>query len=315
MRVLVLGAGATGGYYGARLAEAGCDVTFLVRPARAEKLSRTGLILRSPVGDAHIPSPQIITKATEAFDLIILSCKAYDLDQSIATIKPAVGEKSMIIPILNGLKHLEALNQHLGAEHVLGGTCYISSTLDFDGAIIEFSKTQTFMFGERNGGSSKRCEEIAELMSQAKFTAKLSDNIMLDMWQKFVANTTVAGITCLMRNNVGNIISAPGGKELVTRLFNECAMVAESYGFSPRPEFKENHLKMLTSDPNSELKASMLRDIERGAATEGDHVLGDMVARAEKNGIDVPTVRAAYCNVKAYDIARSKSLKVPAGVH
>jgi 2-dehydropantoate 2-reductase len=315
MRVLVLGAGATGGYYGARLLEAGRDVTFLVRPARAEKLSRTGLILRSPEGDFHFPSPPVITKATEPFDLIILSCKAYDLEQSISAIAPAVGEGSVVIPILNGLKHLEILDEHLGAEHILGGTCYISSTLDPEGAIIEFSKTRTFIFGEREGGASPRCQQIAELMTPAKFITKASDNVMLDMWQKFVANTTVAGVTCLMRNNIGNTISAPGGKELVIQMFQECTAVADSYGFMPKQEFAENHLKLLTEDPNSELKASMLRDIERGAATEGDHVLGDMVARAQKNKIDVPLVRMAYCSVKAYDINRSKSLKTPVGVH
>lgn len=179
MRVLVVGAGATGGYFGARMAEAGRDVTFLVRPARAEKLAAEGLQVLSPVGDYRIAAPQTVTAAeldaAGPFDLVLLSCKAYDLDTAIADVAPAVGPGTAVVPILNGMRHLDALDARFGAERVLGGSCSIVATLTKSGEIRQMSELHTLTYGERDGARSARVEAIEELMQGVKFQARLSE--------------------------------------------------------------------------------------------------------------------------------------------
>ncbi|MDF2601030.1 MAG: 2-dehydropantoate 2-reductase, partial [Methylobacterium brachiatum] len=202
MRTLIVGAGATGGYYGARLAESGADVTFLVRPARAEKLAANGLVLRSPLGDLHLAAPPTVTADTlvqaGAFDLVLLSCKAYDLDSAIADLAPAVGPQTAILPLLNGMSHLDALDAKFGPERVLGGSCAIAATLAPDGAIRHMSELCSITYGERDGSRSTRIEAIDDLMRGLKFQARLSDVILVEMWEKWVFLATLAGATTLM---------------------------------------------------------------------------------------------------------------------
>src|SRR5580700_8482441 len=135
MRILVVGAGAMGGYFGGRLLEAGRDVTFLVRPRRAAQLAKTGLLIRSPFGDASLPEPPTVTADAlrEPFGLIILSCKAYDLESAADSFAPAVGADTAILPLLNGMAHVDYLVARFGGTAALGGQCVISTTLDADG--------------------------------------------------------------------------------------------------------------------------------------------------------------------------------------
>jgi 2-dehydropantoate 2-reductase len=163
MRFLVVGAGATGGYFGGRLFEAGRDVTFLVRPSRAARLAATGLSITSPAGNVHLTSPPTVLAADlrEPFDVVILSCKAYDLDGAMESIAPAVGPGTAIIPLLNGMRHLETLDARFGPERVLGGSCFISVKLDEAGRIAHVSDVHRLVFGERRGGRSPRVDAIA----------------------------------------------------------------------------------------------------------------------------------------------------------
>ena len=137
MRVLILGAGGTGGYFGGRLFEAGCDVTFLVRPARAERLRTQGLVIKSPLGDARLAVPVIASDSLAAdYDLVLLSCKAYDLADAVQTIAPAMQRPGVtLLPLLNGLAHFDVLDSAFGAQKVLGGLCHISATLNAAGEI------------------------------------------------------------------------------------------------------------------------------------------------------------------------------------
>src|SRR5690606_12276361 len=156
MRILILGAGGTGGYFGGRLAQAGIDVTFLVRANRAAQLERDGLVIRSPLGDAALPVAHVTAEALPAlarerpFDLVILSCKAYDLDGSIDAIAPAVGAGTTVMPILNGLRHYAALDARFGRDAVLGGLCFISATKADDGDLVQLDKPARLTLGERD---------------------------------------------------------------------------------------------------------------------------------------------------------------------
>ena len=288
MRVLVIGAGALGGYYGACLVRAGADVTFLVRSARAEQLRRDGLQGREPARRfrraAEDPPGNDLK---EPFDVVLVGVKAYSLDDAMAQFAPAVGANTMILPILNGLKHIEALTARFGAEHVLGGLANVSAGLDADGRVVQFMANQTIVFGETKGSLSERVLALEKLLQVPGIDVRASEAIMQDMWEKFVQLSTLAGITCLMRASIGDILAVPNGEQSIFRLFAECCAVATASGFEPRAPFIEFDRKLFTT-ADSPLKASMLRDIERGSTTEAEHILGDMANRARALGIETP---------------------------
>jgi 2-dehydropantoate 2-reductase len=232
MRILVVGAGATGGYFGGRLLQAGRDVTFLVRPARAASLAERGLTIRSPLGDFRLPAPPTVTddRLAASFDLVLLSCKAYDLDGAMASFAAAVGPRTAILPLLNGMRHLDLLAGRFGAERLIGGVCVISATLDPDGDIAHLNDLHSLTFGEVDGKRSARIEAIASTLSEAGFEARLSDAIRREMWEKWILIASAAGITCLMRAAIGDIVAA-GAANLAAGLLDECAAVAAAEAF------------------------------------------------------------------------------------
>jgi len=307
MRVLVIGAGALGGYYGACLVRAGADVTFLVRSARAEQLRRDGLRVVSPHGDFAVqPKILLANELKEPFDVVLVGVKAYSLDDAMSQFAPAVGASTMILPILNGLKHIDALTARFGAEHVLGGLANVSAGLDADGRVVQFMANQTIVFGETKGALSERVLALEKLIRVPGIDVRASDAIMQDMWEKFVQLSTLAGITCLMRASIGDILTVPKGEELIFRLFAEHCAVATASGFAPRAPFIEFDRKLFTT-ANSPLKASMLRDIERGSTTEAEHILGDMANRARALGIETPSLDFARAHVAAYEVGRQRA--------
>jgi 2-dehydropantoate 2-reductase len=303
MRILVVGAGAVGGYFGGRLLQAGRDVTFLVRPRRAAELAKHGLTIQSPVGDFHRASPPIVLQEnlTELFDLVVLSCKAFDLEGAMTSFAKAVGPATAILPLLNGMRHIDRLVERFGAEHVLGGQCAISTTLGADGAVVHLNDWHALSFGELDGSRSPRIETIAAAILNAGFDARVADNIGQEMWEKWVFIATAAGITCLMRASVGDYVAA-GAADLALGLLNECASIAAAQGFPLREPALERGRTALTA-AGSPLKASMLRDIEAGKPVEGDQILGDLLRRAAKP--DAPSLlRIATLHVKAYEAGR-----------
>ncbi|MGZ5881900.1 MAG: ketopantoate reductase family protein, partial [Xanthobacteraceae bacterium] len=236
MRILVVGAGAIGGYFGGRLLEAGRDVTFLVRPRRAAELAAAGLVIKSPNGDVTLKNPPAVQadKLAEKFDVVLLSCKAFDLDDAIKSFAPAVGPQTSIIPLLNGMLHLDVLDAKFGSERVLGGLCAIAVTLNDKREVVQLQPMQSLTFGERDGKQSDRVRAIAEVMASGKFGAVASETILQDMWEKWVFLASLAASTSLMRASVGHILSAPGGKDFILGTLDECSAVAEAEGYAPR---------------------------------------------------------------------------------
>jgi 2-dehydropantoate 2-reductase len=304
MRILVVGAGAIGGYFGGRLSAAGRDVTFLVRARRAAQLAKTGLVIRSPAGNVELTSPPTVAAENlrEPHDLILLSSKAYDLDSAIESFAPAVGPNTAILPLLNGMAHIDKLNARFGAGAVLGGQCLISSTLDAEGRILHLSPMQYLSFGEQNGTKSARAQAILAALSGAGFDTNLSTAIMQEMWEKWAFIATGAGITCLMRAAFGDIVAA-GAVDLTTGMYDECCAIAAANGFPPSKATIERSLGMFTA-AGSTISASMLRDIERGAPIEADHVVGDLLRRC--GSTNPALLRIAYAHLKAYEARRSR---------
>ncbi len=308
MRILVVGAGALGGYFGGCLIRAGRDVTFLVRSRRAEQLARQGLRIVSPHGDFTIPAATVLAGGIrQPFDLILVGVKSYSLDEAMDDFAAAVGPTTMILPILNGMGHLDRLSARLGADHVLGGMANISASIDAEGRIVQFFPIHDLLFGEILGGFSDRTRALEACFDSVGFNGRASDGIMQDMWEKFVQLGLGAGITCLMRASIGDILAAPGGREAMFQIFDECCAIATASGFKPRPAFIEFDTALITT-VGSPLKWSMLRDIERGSTTEGEHILGDMVARAHALGIPAPVINLARTHVAAYEIGRLRTV-------
>jgi 2-dehydropantoate 2-reductase len=310
MRILVVGAGAIGGYFGGRLIEAGRDVTFLVRPRRAAELASTGLTIKSAAGNLTVPAPPTILadKLKDHFDLILLSCKAYDLDGAIDSFAPAVGPATAILPLLNGMRHLDILEARCGGQAVLGGQCYIAATLDENRAIVHLNTDHELSFGERDGNRSDRIGAIAGEMAGVLFKARASEQILQEMWEKWVFLATLAGGTCLMRATIGDIVASPGGRDFMLGLLAECGTVAQANRHPPRTAVMDRFRAALTA-PSSSLTASMLRDIERRAPIEADHIVGDLIRRGGEDGGrsgGMPLLRLAFTHLKAYE-ARARA--------
>jgi 2-dehydropantoate 2-reductase len=307
MRILIVGAGAIGGYFGGRLLEAARDVTFLVRAGRAQELERDGLIVRSPLGNIDYPAPPHVPsqELSTPYDLIILSCKAYDLDAAMESFAAAVGPETLILPLLNGMAHLDRLAARFGSANVLGGQCLISLDRDASGTIVHLNDTNQLTFGELDGQATARIQCVVNALAGAGFEANLSSNILQEMWEKWCFIATGAGITGAMRSAIGDVLAADG-ESLVLKLLEECTEVAAKAGYPVRPNVHERFVKILTM-PGSTMTASMLRDIERGAAIEVEHVLGDLVARRDALGLvsaDPSVLEFAYIHLKAYEVRR-----------
>jgi 2-dehydropantoate 2-reductase len=310
MRILIVGAGAIGGYFGGRLLQAGRDVTFLVRPRRAAQLANAGLSIRSPRGDVDIAAPIVTADQLRTrYDLVVLSCKAYDLGEAMESFAPAVGPDTAILPLLNGMAHLDLLERRFGAAAVLGGQCLISATLDGEGRVVHLGDVHSLSFGARDGTHSLRLEAVARCLAGANFDSRLSAAILQEMWEKWVFIATGAGITCLMRATVGDIVAASAA-DLAAALLEECAAIARQQGFAPSEASLQRSRAAFTT-AGSGLTASMLRDVERGARTEFDHVLGDLLRRGAALG-GHSLLRIAHAHLAAYEARRSRTQAVPA---
>lgn len=306
MRILVVGAGAVGGYFGGRLTASGQDVTFLVRSERAAKLATAGLTIKSKCGNVTIKPRTVVAGTLDSvFDVILLACKAYNLVEAIDALAPAVTAKSLILPLLNGMRHFDLLDERFGSNCVLGGHCLISTTLDPNGCVIHLNDTHTLAFGERDGKCSTRVSDIARGMEDANFVSQTSENIIREMWEKWVFLSAFAGITSLMRAPIGDIVAA-GGAVSALGMLDECKMIATEMGYVPRPEFLDWACDTLTLEKSS-ASASMLRDIECGRPTECAHILGDIISRGEEVGLNSPLLRMAYVHLQAYESQRRQS--------
>lgn len=303
VRALVVGAGSVGGYFGGRLAAAGRDVTFLVRPHRATQLA-DGLTIISKGQETIIPV-KVITRGEAAgeFDVILVAVKAYQLDAAIADFGAYVSERSMILPVLNGMKHVDILRSRFGAPHVIGGVAKIASSLDEWGRILDQADFRDLAYGEWSGERSGRILAVDQFMIGAGFEARLSADIERDMWEKWAMLASLGAITCLMDGDIGQVARASGGIDLVKGLFGE---VVAAIGAAWRPlsdPFKAQVLSLLT-DRGSSLTSSMYRDLKGGYRVEADQIIGDLVMRAAEKGIATPLLSAVLTRLKVYEQRR-----------
>ncbi len=318
LKILVLGAGATGGYFGGRLAQAAhlgksdIDVSFLVRPRRAETLKARGLNVESPQGSFDIPVRTVLhTELKPEYDLVLLSCKAYDLESSILAIYPGMRPDTCVLPVLNGLAHFDRLDREFGALRVLGGCCHIAGNLTPEGLVRQMTELQRITFGLRPQNSAAGqaiLNALADAFRQTPVDLRHSDQVLQEIWEKFVLLATLAGMTCLMRGAVGDIVATDEGTTLMQGMLAECERAATHAGHASRPQVHAATAKLL-STRDSTFTASMLRDLESGGRTEGAHIVGDMLARARAAGSSARLLAIAWAHLQAREarLARERS--------
>ena len=304
MKILIVGAGSTGGYFGARLTQAGRDVTFLVRPARAAALRATGLQVLSPRGNFSVePRLVLASEIDQPFDIVLVTVKAFGLPAAIEDFAPAVGPETMILPVLNGMKHIDDLQARFGPERVVGGVCRVSTMLDAQGRIVHLAPLHELVYGELDGHSTARIEALHAFLSDAGFDAQLSSHIAQDLWNKWILLATLGGLCTLARGNIGEIVASDGGVDLANAFLAEAAAVASAAGFPPSAASLAFIAGVLTA-PGSPMTSSMYRDLISGGRVEADQILGDLRARACQAGISTPLVSAAYIQLDVYQRRR-----------
>jgi 2-dehydropantoate 2-reductase len=304
MRMLVLGAGALGGYYGGRALEKGLDVTFLVRPRRAEQLARHGLVVESASGDIRRPV-STIAQAGPGFDVVLLTAKAYDLESAMAAIAPAVEAGAAVLPVLNGMQHMDRLTEAFGRDRVWGGLAQISATLGTDGVIRQTGRWARLVWGEQDGRMDGKAAALAALLgSQPGFECSAVPDIAQRMWEKMVFIATLAGATVLFRAAVGDIQRAGGGP-LMEALLERNAAAAASRGHAPS-EAALKAARTALGDRESVITASLLKDLEGGGPNEADQILGFMADLARAAGVPDELQRAAWVHAKAQAERRAR---------
>jgi len=282
------------------LLKGGGDVTFLVRPRRAAQLAERGLVVKSV--DGEVVTGVRTVQAGEIggpYDVVFL-----DLDRAIDEFLPALAPNGAVLPVLNGINHIAVLQDRLGAARVLGGVVIFLVTMTPAGEIVVPGHgTGQTSFGELTGERSARCEAIRAALAAGGVASTVSEKIVTEMWGKFcgmTASSTVAVVTC---SRAGAVATAPAGAAFVAATFDECARVTTAEGYPPPANIREIVLGMW-SQPGSDYGPSMLHDLENGRPTEGDHIIGDMVRRADRLGVAVPILRAALCNLQIYEAHR-----------
>jgi len=305
MKILVLGAGGTGGYFGGRLHEGGADVTFLVREKRAQNIAQHGLQLESPRDKVTLTVNTVLAREVKAeYDIVILSCKAYDLASGVDAIRPAMHAATCVVPLLNGISHIDTLDAAFGKAHVMGGVCQIAATLTRDGVVRSLLDAHSITWGAREPSQQAAAHALGDAFAKTVVHWTVSQNIMQDMWEKVAFLSTLAGMTCLMRASVGEILATEDGRSLMKRYLDSCIAIATKSGCAPRAAILERFDKVLNST-GSPLTASMLRDLESGAPVEADHIVGFMLGRAREFGIDDTMLSVAYAHLKAYENRRA----------
>jgi 2-dehydropantoate 2-reductase len=304
MKLLVLGAGGIGGYFGGRLAQAGVDTTFLVRPGRRAQIEANGLVIESPLGNARIAAKTVVAEGlAPGYDLVLFTCKAYDLESAMDAIAPAMAGECAVLPLLNGLAHLDRLDERFGAAKVMGGTCQINVGLAPDGTVKHMEPLNRILFGERDRSRSARAQAFADALAKTTIDWTWSEDILQDMWEKVAFLAALAATTCLFRGNVGEIMATPEGKAIAERCFRANVAIAKAEGHDPSERIIKWAAERLTKPgPQS---ASMLRDMEAGKPVEADHIVGHMLSLARRHGIDDTVLAMALTHLKTYEARRA----------
>lgn len=296
MKILIVGAGGVGGFFGAKLHQAGADVTYLLREQRHQLIQMQGLMVETPKGSFTVrPKTVLADQLQPIYDLIILAPKAFDLKNALDSVINA-SSKGVILPLLNGFTHLDILDRQFGEERVMGGVAHIAATISESGAIKQLTELGSLTVGPRTPRQETLCRALFALCKQADFDSFYEENIEQALWDKWVFLSTLAGMTTICRGSVGEIVATPYGKDLCRQMFAECCAIATQQGHAVAQKVQLSALEMLTKE-GSPFTASMLRDLLAGKQNEFDHILGSLINCASGTSVDCPLLKIAYTHM------------------
>jgi 2-dehydropantoate 2-reductase len=289
MKFLIVGAGGVGGYFGARLAADGNEVTFVARGAHRAAMEEDGLMVISPLGDLHIKTPQLFDDPLKAglFDIVLFCVKLWDTEDAAERIKPLLAHDTAVISLQNGVTAEETLARVLGPQHVLGGIAQIAAVIAEPGVIRHTGNFARLVFGELDGLPSWRQECLLSACIGAGIEAAVSPEITVEIWRKFVFLAPLAGAACVYRCSAGELLAMSERRRTFEALVAEAVAVGEAKGVALEPEIAAEVLKKLESFP-AEMKPSMLHDLEAGRRLELDWLNGTVARLGKELGMETP---------------------------
>lgn len=301
MKIAVVGAGGVGGYFGARLAAAGEDVTFIARGPHLEAMGKAGLVVRSPRGDLHL-QPVRATRdpaAVGPVDLIIIAVKLWSTEEAVESAKPLLGPHTGVISFQNGVDAVDILIRRLGRDHAMGGVAHIAAMIEAPGVIRHNGTMAKLTFGELDGAPSPRAKAFLEACTRAGIEAYLSGHIQRAIWEKFVFLVGLSGMTCLTRMPIGPIREDPLTREMLRDVMSEVVAVARARGIELPADTVDRQMQFTDRLPQN-MVSSMLGDLRRGNRLEVEWLSGAVVRQGQEAGVPTPLNRAIYAALKLH---------------
>ncbi len=294
MRTAIIGTGGVGGYYGAKLKQAGCDVSFLARGAHLEAMQREGLTVKSLLGDFHVGDLTATDNIREigTADLIILAVKSWQVKEIREELKTIMHETTVILPLQNGVLAVDELAGTIDRKNILGGMCRIISKIESPGVINHFGVTPTIVFGETDHSRSERVRKIKDLFDRAGIKSRISGDIDSDIWKKFMA-VCVSGLLAVTRTTYGEIRELKETRQMMIDLLNEIYALSQKMGINIEPGFVDQTVEFFDSLPYG-ANSSLTRDVMEGKPSEIEYQNGTVVRLAREYGVEVPVNQFVY---------------------
>ncbi|WP_439881704.1 ketopantoate reductase family protein [Pontibacter sp. MBLB2868] len=309
MKIVVIGAGGVGGYFGGKLAKAGFDVTFLARGAHLEAMKVNGLTVKSLQGDFHVDQVQ----ATDSIsgigqaDLIILGVKAWQIKEIAKDLKPILHADTLVLPLQNGVLAIDELKEYIPGHNILGGLCRIISKIDAPGVINHFGVVPTIVFGETDKSRSERTQQVKTIFDKAGIESQLSDDIYADLWKKFTS-ICISGLLAVSRTTYGELRELKETRQLMVELLREIHQLSQKVGIDIQPDFPDKVVAFIDTLPYDST-ASLTRDVLQGKPSEIEYQNGTVVRLGEIYGVDTPVNRFIYSSILPMEI-KARKVKV-----
>lgn len=311
MRIAVIGAGGVGGPFGSALARAGNDVTFLARGAHLEAMRRDGLRVEGALGNFHLSPTQATDDAAEIgpVDIVLFTVKLWDVETAGAKLKPLIGPETAVVTLQNGVDAPDRLAKVLGPEAVMGGVAIINAAIAGPGRITQMGEYQSLTFGEMDGRITPRGEALLAACRAADVNARLSDDIVKDLWEKFVFLVSVSSLTAAARQRMAYIRSDPDARATLARLLAEVTAVGRASGVALADDLPEQRLAMIDGQ-NGESIASMAIDLLRGNRLELPWLAGKAVEIGRAHGVETPALQALTGILRPFEMGAPDLPKV-----
>jgi 2-dehydropantoate 2-reductase len=308
MKILIMGTGGVGGYYGGLLAQHGNNVTFIARGAHLYALRHDGLTVKSIHGDFTVSPAQATDEPINVgpVDLILFCVKTYHTDQAAQAIRPAVGHHTAVLSLQNGIDAAERIGRVIGPEHVIGGATWLSSAVEGPGVIKQVSQFRRIVFGEMAGGRSERIQSIFDVLNQTGITVEISEDIRKVLWTKFVFISAASSLGSLTRLPMGDYRSVPEARDLLSRIMQEVEALARAEGVVLDGDVVARSLEFVDNS-GPQIKASMQLDVESGRRTELESMIGVIGRKGRELGVPTPAADFVYASLLPVELkARSE---------